>query len=216
MRQFKKGQWVWWNDPEDITSGLYRVLDPGEISEEAAEAEEDDRIILIGNLAGSEAHVFPYELVSPRLQVIFRIEEDEVSPAVFALFPGENPDGSRGTVLYYESGHLHHKGSFNGCIKASVPTREEDYAPLLAELKEAGFDQLQIITYHEWRRSRIEGFASQLAHLKIVEEHQMYHDDLCMEDGQICLMFRDEYQKLCDQCREELSLLADFEEEVER
>lgn len=65
MKQFTKGQLVFWNDPADETSGKYKVLDPyAERNEDVTEediAEFDDRVILIGS-GYSEAEVYAQEL----------------------------------------------------------------------------------------------------------------------------------------------------------
>ncbi|MDR1459502.1 MAG: hypothetical protein LBI60_04745 [Bacteroidales bacterium] len=56
----KDGQLVYWKDPANETSGLYKVQGNYEPYED--NTEEDDRIIDIANSSGSQAQVYPCEL----------------------------------------------------------------------------------------------------------------------------------------------------------
>lgn len=66
MRKFTIGQRVYWHDPDNQTSGNYKVLDTYEERNKEYTEEDvthfDDRIILIGNDAGSQTDVYAEEL----------------------------------------------------------------------------------------------------------------------------------------------------------
>lgn len=56
----RDGQLVYWKDPEEITSGMYKVQ--GNYEPYDDNTAEDDRMIDIVNSCGSQAQVYPYEL----------------------------------------------------------------------------------------------------------------------------------------------------------
>lgn len=66
MKKITTGQRVYWHDPDNQTSGEYKVLDANEERNKEYTEEDiadfDDRIILIGNDAGSQAEVYAEEL----------------------------------------------------------------------------------------------------------------------------------------------------------
>lgn len=72
MDEFQKGlkpqDRVWWDDPEDISSGPYVVLDIHDAEDpwEGEAIRDEDTLVVIKNKAGSVAEVFLSELFAPR------------------------------------------------------------------------------------------------------------------------------------------------------
>lgn len=64
---------------------------------------------------------------------------------VIALFPEEpwNPDA--GTVTSYMHVGQHSDADYDHVVAISRPAREDEYRPLLAELKSIGYDDLHVM-----------------------------------------------------------------------
>lgn len=216
MRQFKKDQWVWWKDPEGITSGLYRVLDPGEIFEETVEAKEDDRIILIGNLAGSEAQVPPHELESPRLQAVFRRWTDHPKQTLIALFPDVEENTELHTIFAYEPGIGGGLINYQEAIRNSQTATERDCAELLPHLQSAGFNRVEIITHRDYQHEQIMEFASELAEKRWSKKNAVLATELYDEQGTLRQEHQDEYADYYEAAYAQLARMAGYEEKPEQ
>lgn len=145
MRQFVKGQAVYWNDPNGQSSGRYKVLDPyterNNDHTEVDVAEFDDRMILIGN-GSSEAEVYAQELEIPKTKVIFR--KFKQGGDIIALFPEQGNRANQMVGSYMHIGQ-HSDADYIGVIAATTPAKESEYAELLAELKQIGYDDLIVV-----------------------------------------------------------------------
>lgn len=145
MRPFVKGQAVYWNDPDGQSSGRYKVLDPyNERNNEYAEvdiAEFDNRMILIGN-GSSEAEVYAQELEISKTKVIFR--KFKQGGDIIALFPEQGNRENQMVSSYMHVGQ-HSDADYIGIIAATTPAKEGEYAELLAELKQIGYDDLIVM-----------------------------------------------------------------------
>lgn len=217
MRKFKKGQWVWWNDPAKATSGLYAVLDPKEEynadTTEAEIAAFDDRMILIGNRAGSEAEVYAGELEGPRIRVVFRRWWDYPGQPVVALFPDEEENEEQRTILFFDPAANPGEVSYQRVIRGSVDATTEEYGPLLAKLRAIGFDQIRIYTHRDYQHEQIMYFASELAEKLWADQHNLPSEQLYNEDRTLKREFDDEYMEYYDMYYSQLAMLAGYEEE---
>lgn len=217
MKQFRKGQWVWWNDPAGKTSGLYQVLDPQEennadVAEEDA-AQFDDRVILIGNQAGSEAEVYAQELSTPKsLRVVFRRRTNNGTSSIIALFPDEITDEGQCLVLSYEPGHQG-QASYQTVIRNSVDAKKKEYEPLLAELRGLGCAQLQINTDHEFRQNQVFEVASDLAEKECADRHRILAAQLYDKRGNLKEDYEDEYNNYFATFFAHIAILAGYEGE---
>jgi hypothetical protein len=131
MNEFTIGQKIFWRDPEDETSGAYKVLE--KIS---------DYVYLIGN-GTSEAEVEVGEMYKLSQKVLFR--KWAISGTVIALFPEQELDERPCIVASYQSEDMERDADYDHVMEATVPATKREYQELLAELKEDGYDALEII-----------------------------------------------------------------------
>lgn len=140
MRIIIKGAKVYWNDPEEISSGVYEVL-----SDYTLEDDEDDTPILIGD-GKSEAEVFVWELEF-ETKVVFR--QLNGTGETIALFP-EMPWGKSTDIVYYMHIGQHGACDYDWFIANSKPSTEQEYKDLLDELtNQVGYHNIQIITNYK-------------------------------------------------------------------
>ena len=136
MRIITKGVKVYWNDPVEISSGVYEVL-----SDYTLENDKDDTPILIGN-GNSEMEVFVWELEF-ETKVVFR-QLNETGETV-ALFP-EMVWGTSTDIAYYMHVGQHGSGDYDWFIANSKPSTEQEYKELLDELtNQVGYHNLLIM-----------------------------------------------------------------------
>lgn len=88
MREFKRGQRVYWYDPEGVSSGIYTVMNVP-VTEKDLPEEDDERIILIGD-GHSEVEAYPAELdivcpLTPDEIKELRSEADAISDSLSKL-----------------------------------------------------------------------------------------------------------------------------------
>jgi len=76
-------------------------------------------------------------------KVVFRKFKDD--GALIALFPEVPWNAGKGTVTSYMHVGQHGDACYGHVIAASRPAREEEYRPLLAELKSLGYDDLRVM-----------------------------------------------------------------------
>lgn len=218
MRQFKNKQWVWWTDPAGETSGWYQILDTfdernAEVREEDI-AEYDDRIILIGN-GYSEAEVYAAELSSPRVRVVLRQWSDHAVQEVVALFPDIETNTERHTILTLEPKGRSDEAVYQEAIRNSEEITEKMCAPLLAELRNAGFEQVQVITHREYQHEQIMEYAAELADLKLAQEFNKLPSAFHNRKGGIKKEYEDAFADYYESAYAELSRLAGYEDEPE-
>jgi hypothetical protein len=131
MNELKKGQKVFWRDPEDETSGVYEVCE-----------KTDNFACLIGNgVCEVEADVSDiYELSQ---KVIFR--KWCISGTVIALFPEQELDDRPRMVASYDSGSMERDADCDFVMEATIAANKEEYKNLLEELKREGYDAPEIV-----------------------------------------------------------------------
>ena len=88
----------------------------------------------------------------PPTVVIFRKWPDG---EILALFPGEPHDAARGLCISYQHIGQHSGADYAGCMASTKRATAAEYAPLLKELRQIGYDNLQIrLRWQPRRRSR--------------------------------------------------------------
>lgn len=147
MRTFKKGQKVYWNDPDKTSIGKHTVIDPyaernADYTDEDVE-EFDDRMILIGNDSGSETQVYAQELDCLPVKVIFR--KWRRTGKIIALFPEELWNKSDYTVASYMHCGQHGGADYATVISRTTLAKQDEYADLLKELEQVGYNNLKVM-----------------------------------------------------------------------
>lgn len=131
MTKLHKGQRVYWNDPDNgASSGMYKIL-------QTIDADEDS-IILIGD-KHSEAEVLLSEL-DVEIKVVFR--KFKQGGDIIALFPEQT---NNLMVASYQHVGQHSDADYNGVISTTTPATETEWAPLLTELKNIGYENIKVM-----------------------------------------------------------------------
>jgi hypothetical protein len=129
--KYRKGQKVYWRDPAGETSGVYEVCD-----------NKRSDIIFISN-GVSEAEVYPCELYPLSQKVIFR--RGITVPGITALFPDQILEENPRLVASYDSHDGLGELDFEYIMELTSPAYTPECSGIIAELKDAGYDQLEII-----------------------------------------------------------------------
>ena len=128
---FETGQKIFWCDPENETSGVYEIYE-----------KTGDYTYLIGN-SFSEAEVYAGEVYDLSQKVVFR--KWVIDGSVIALFPEQELDDRPSIVASYDMEEQEGEAEYDFVMDATVPANPNEYEELMAELKKAGYDKLEII-----------------------------------------------------------------------
>ena len=128
----KKGQKVFWTDPDDgISSGMYKILKDT--------IAEGDTPILIGN-GSSEAEVLISELEFEQ-KVIFRKFKDG---DIIALFPEEVTKNGYTVMSYMHMGQ-HSTTDYDSVVSGTKLAKESECSDLINELVGRGYTNLRVM-----------------------------------------------------------------------
>jgi hypothetical protein len=150
MNDFKIGQKIFWRDPEDETSGVYEVYE-----------KYDDYAYLIGN-GGSEVEAYAGEMYELSQKVMFR--KWTVNGGIIALFSEQKLDDRPCIVASYQSEVMERDADYDPVMEATVPANKNECQELLKELKEDGYDALEIIPEPPISLYRLLGVMDIIAH----------------------------------------------------
>ena len=148
-QKLKVGQTVFWNDPAGETSGYYKIV--------KTKLNSDPSVLLIEGIVHGEAEVFIHEVEVRAMKVIFR--KLRCDGSIIALFPEVPWDPEENTVTSYMHVGQHGGANYQHIIAKTRPACEDEYRPLLAELKSIGYDDL-----HMMKRYRPRFNQSQILH----------------------------------------------------
>jgi hypothetical protein len=75
--------------------------------------------------------------------VVFRKFKEDGD--IIALFPEESWNPDKGTIASYMHTGQHGDADYHHVLAKTRPARENEYRPLLAELKRIGYDDLRVM-----------------------------------------------------------------------
>ena len=131
MCDFETGEKVYWRDMEDKNSGVYKILE-----------KTGEYAYHIGN-GVIEIEVCAGEIFELHQRVQFR--KWAFSGEVIAIFPEQELDDMPKFVASFQIGDDEKEAEYDFVMEATIATGKNEYEPLLKELKEHGYDALEVI-----------------------------------------------------------------------